>query len=638
MKPFEQDPITQANQGRTPGSRLRHRFARACKFAPHGAIPLGLATILTACTAIRNQEAARNDRHEPGSKPVPMTSVTTDRGTTRHESASTPATPTDWSLSEYGGPLRREAPRGIQTVTFAVPGDRPDEICIIPLHLPFAHYRGINGGKDRADERKLASYDFYKAGSAEAGAIGISPKRTSTSAAVKVYKLPDGTSRPQHLSAGYCRAMEKEGKQVAKFKQTDNRYTTTSTASILGYYHVSRALGDICEIKPAVLRTMDIPQHKKVVRLASEMGARGTVAKSWALFPRYYANPRRSGVARDLFTSDYKQIYGALLENTRGEDRYAEWLSAGSDLSSTRAFRVMADARPVASILGSNAFTHRNVQTLVAARDMSELILLDYLLAQSDRLSGGNISCYDFAYDLLGGEVVSAKASKAPDRGSNIPRVIVRKLTIKDTDGGLLNSNVFEQKGYLARIRHMHPRTYQALQQLAHQWETDPTVRAFFHQECTFSATQLARFEKYLRTAATTLRERRESGRLHLDLDLDDYFKGAGPHAGDESLPAPPRVVLEAPEPLEPSAWIPLRRVIGEAPARVPERQSTESETTIAKLDLEDLPKGVQPYPGQEAFPDLPPGVTRIPPADVPASPALSPKAALAKADLERSN
>ena len=38
----------------------------------------------------------------------------------------------------------------------------------------------------------------------------------------------------------------------------DNVHTTTCTPAILGYYHLARALGDICEIKPAVLRTMDI--------------------------------------------------------------------------------------------------------------------------------------------------------------------------------------------------------------------------------------------------------------------------------------------------------------------------------------------------------------------------------------------
>jgi hypothetical protein len=438
----------------------------------------------------------------------------------------------------YEGSLQRDAERGTNTIKFQVPGGRPDEICVIPKHLPFADYRGKDGAKDIADENQLASYDFNKAGPAQSGVIAIVPKRTSTSAAVDVYQIPAGTSRPDQITASYCLSVEKNGKNVAKFKQTDNAYTTTSTAAILGYYHVARGLGDICEIKPAVLRTMDIEQHKKMVRLAAELGAHGLVGKSWALFNRYYADPRGSDVAQTLFTSDFQQIYGALLENTTGEENYTEWLNAGSDLSSTRAFRQMADSRPVDAILGSRDFTQTIVQALVGMRDMSEMILLDYLLAQSDRLTGGNISDYSFTYYRDGDKVKSVKTSKATDLPPDATKVVVRKLTIKDTDAGLLNANVFEKKGYLSQISHMHPKTFASLQAFATKWRDDSTVEEFFHRECTFSNSQLARFEKYLLAAASTLQSRLESGKLRLDLDLDDYFSGVAPPS-PTPLPSP---------------------------------------------------------------------------------------------------
>src|ERR1700733_2404680 len=69
----------------------------------------------------------------------------------------------------YEGSLHREAERGADTKLFNVPGGRPDELCVIPKHLPFAKYRGKDGAKDIADEKKLAGYDFYKAGPAESG-------------------------------------------------------------------------------------------------------------------------------------------------------------------------------------------------------------------------------------------------------------------------------------------------------------------------------------------------------------------------------------------------------------------------------------------------------------------------------------
>ena len=433
----------------------------------------------------------------------------------------------------FEGSLNRDAERGSKKVTFKVPGGRPDEICIIPKHLPFANYRGKDGKKDRDDETKLASYDFYKSGTAESGAIAICPKHTSTSAAVDIYELAPGTSRPDQLTVSFCQEVDKSGKCVAKFKQTDNAHTTTSTAAILGYYHVSRALGDICEIKPAVLRTMDIEQHKKVVRMASDLGAHGLVGQSWALFNKYYADPKGSSVARTLFTSDFMQIYGALLENTTGEEGYAAWLSAGSDLGSTRAFQQMSDSRTVASILGSKEFNQSNLQALVAMRDMSEMILLDYLLGQSDRLTGGNISDYVYTYYRDGNNVKGTKSSKTGDIPPGAPQVTVKKLTLKDTDAGLLNTNVFEQKGYIPKISHMHPETFKGLQTLSQKWTSDPSVKEFFHRECTFSNSQIAHFEKYLLNAATTLQNRQANGKLHLDLDLDDYFK-------DAPAPAPP--------------------------------------------------------------------------------------------------
>ena len=423
----------------------------------------------------------------------------------------------------YEGSLDRGAPRGTRIVEFSVPGNRPSEIGVIPKHLPFGEYRGENGSNDIAEEQELVRYDFYKLGNTAAdGAVAICPKDKSTSAAVELFAVPDNSPKSGPETPAFCTAIRKSSKDLAKFKQTDNAFTTTSTAAILGYYHVSRVLGDICEIEPAVLRTMDIEQHKRVVKMAADLGIRGTVRKSWDLFNRYYADPRGSSMARTLFTNDFLQIYGALEKNARGEEHYADWLRVGTNLSSTRAFQNMADSRPVQAILGSRGFTQANVQALVAIRDMSEMILLDYLMAQSDRLTGGNISDYATIYYQDQGHINhTRKADKVP---AGATALMVKKLIIVDTDAGLLNQNVFEQKGYLNRISHMHPETFARLVDFAQRWKTDPSVKAFFHEECTFSNSQLARFEKYLLNATTVLQSRKDRGQLRLDLSLDDFF------------------------------------------------------------------------------------------------------------------
>ena len=85
-----------------------------------------------------------------------------------------------------------------------------------------------------------------------------------------------------------------------------------------------------------------------------------------------------------------------------------------TNLPAIRAFQNMADSRAAKAILGSAAFSQSTVQSLVSMRDMSEMILIDYLLSQSDRLSGGNMSDTAFAYSINGGHVqaVSTRAIK----------------------------------------------------------------------------------------------------------------------------------------------------------------------------------------------------------------------------------
>jgi hypothetical protein len=54
----------------------------------------------------------------------------------------------------YEGALHLEARRGVNTVTFEVPGGRRDEAPIIPQRLLSAKFRGKDGAKQAADKKK----------------------------------------------------------------------------------------------------------------------------------------------------------------------------------------------------------------------------------------------------------------------------------------------------------------------------------------------------------------------------------------------------------------------------------------------------------------------------------------------------
>jgi hypothetical protein len=179
-------------------------------------------------------------------------------------------------------------------------------------------------------------------------------------------------------------------------------------------------------------------------------------------------------------------------------------------------------------------------------RDMSEMILLDYLVAQSDRLSGGNIADYNFLYLIEGNHVKEQRQPKITSGGaaSSPNQVVAKRLTLIDNDAGLLNENTFEKKGYLNQISHMHPETYNRLIAFAQKWKEDPTVKEFFHKECTLSTAQVARLEKDLMTAANTLQARHAAGKLLLDLDLDEYFFGKGTQPAPAAVTRKPSVPL----------------------------------------------------------------------------------------------
>src|ERR1043166_5579517 len=85
----------------------------------------------------------------------------------------------------------------------------------------------------------------------------------------------------------------------------------------------------------------------------------------------------------------------------------------------------------------------------------------------------------------------------------------------------------------------MHPGTFNRLQTFVQKWKDDPSVKEFFHRECTFSNSQITRFEKYLLNAASTLQNRKDNGKLRLDLDLDDYFSGVTPAPVPTPTPTP---------------------------------------------------------------------------------------------------
>ncbi len=438
-------------------------------------------------------------------------------------------------LAATAGGLDPSAPRGLAIHHFVVPGsgNNNTEMCVIPRHLPFGKYKA----SDSEDEITLCTLDFYKKdGTTEqSSTVAICPKTNSTSAGILLYSIPQGKTKASLETASAC-AMESGNhrpsgvKNLGKYKQTDDDATCTSTQSILGYYHVARALGDIGHVNSSVIRTMDFQQHERVTTLAlGQIGRKpaSAIYRSWENFRKYksgsQANPSW------LFTNDDTQIYGAIIGHGVKSDSFTDWVTnksnGGTDLTQVSAFKNLKNPADTNTILGDHAFSPSTVQGLVSMRDMSEMLLIDYLMSQADRFSGSNIDQTTLYVFQQSGEVKSeSDVKKVP---SGIQPVPVKSLVLNDNDCGIIDGpGDAEKKGYFDQIQHFHPETYARLMELAERWNSGPETKAFFRTELLFSDKMISDFGKRLMHARDSLKEKCKSSEHFLDLDLDDFIAG----------------------------------------------------------------------------------------------------------------
>jgi hypothetical protein len=171
---------------------------------------------------------------------------------------------------------------------------------------------------------------------------------------------------------------------------------------------------------------------------------------------------------------------------------------------------------------------------------MSEMLLIDTLMQQNDRTSGGNIDASTEVIYRDGAKFRTDKTGKNVPSG--LPQFTVKRLHLVDNDCGLIEGpGAIVKQGYLDRVNHLDPKTYNRLMQFASKWEIDPSVKAFFQTEALFSPTQIGSFERILLKTRDTLRAKCKQSDHFLDLGIDDYFNGTEPDKSlceADSLPA----------------------------------------------------------------------------------------------------
>ncbi len=409
---------------------------------------------------------------------------------------------------------------GERTVQIPVPG-KGAEICVIPKHLGDALYSGM----DLKAEGQLCTID-------EHSNAAVCPKVNSTNPGLDFFSIPQGSS-PSQVEAEHCKAPST--KKTAKYKLSTS---CSYTPSILGYYHVSRMLGGIGDVPPAVLRTFDRQNHIALGHIAlSETSPSTLIHQTWAgLMGQLTAGPAAS--RRDsLLTEDFTQSYGALSVNPTGESFYTEFFNGGgNNVARAINFRdhnptvaLLARTDDIGALVG-RSFTAGNVQAMVRLRDAAALIIIDTIMNQQDRFGNVHDRQTYFYLDRAdptpdGSPKVKTAGSLSPVQIDQLGAVQVKTLLLKDNDCGVSKTNVARQAGLIDRVAHVDPETYQRILRFDATADS-PEARDFFLQELAFTSNDYANVRSNLKEVATKLHQRCLQGRLKLDLDLQAHFSG----------------------------------------------------------------------------------------------------------------
>ena len=406
----------------------------------------------------------------------------------------------------------------------------------------FPGHPEIYGKKDIEKEKELAGIDFYNGKTKEGLDIVLVPKTYSTSPGLNVHaiKLPPGVSRLSYAEAHTGKAHSGDDEVIAKYKQSIPTHFTYSP-SILGYYHLSRFL-DAGHVEPAIVRTMDVSAHKPLADLGKANATGSNNRQQWTelrALDDAHSNP-------SLYTQDGKQLYGALQANPTGEESYPHL----SDLGGAGAFAASSEfarvTNPNALKLNykdaSGKLNQAAVQQIVQIRDLSDMVLMDFIMSQADRFSGNMHSEKIYLWienGILKSESKKSDPAKAAEQLKQIPpdAVLVDRMIMKDNDAGLISGNSAKTYHFLEKISHMDSKTYNGLLDLQKELQK-PEVAQWYQTEILFTPADFNTMKDNVDQAVAILTARKDKG-LFLDANVAAALAS---EPAPEPTPEPPDV------------------------------------------------------------------------------------------------
>ena len=450
--------------------------------------------------------------------------------------------------------LNMGIPRGTQQIALS-----RGEICVIPKRLEGSKF----SKKDLQREQDLCSLNI----AAPDATAAVCGKIASTNPALEFFQVEGGMSATE-IEAKNCftpkaggKADDNDFKKLAKYKQSTS---CSYTPSLLSYYHVSRFLGNINQVPPVVLRTIDTNTQKQIgnktylpMRAAWEKRSKISldtwfdysseqknafkpapeiILQTWHGIMSILNKGSSHAKSANIFTKDYKFSYGALQMNPSKEEKYSEMFNGGANQEARTAnfkaknqyFLKLTENGP----FKYSTFNAKDAQQVLAMQNVADMILMDSILSQQDRLGNLHYTLerYAMVKDANGKTKVDkldSLSKKELAAGATYPAgsIELKKMMMKDNDCGVSKTNHLKNGKLLEELRHFNPETFSKFAKLAKLINTTEGEQ-FFKLETGMNDNDIKNFKTNINYAVNVLVKSCQEGKLTLDLDLDIQFAG----------------------------------------------------------------------------------------------------------------
>jgi len=437
-----------------------------------------------------------------------------------------------------------------EATTFTSPNGLP-ESCVRIAPIPGGEFS--NG--DLKDEVALCEINLF------AEDVALCPKTWSTSPGMMIYDITSGPYANER--AAFERNACKEGKSakdlaeddLAKFKVTMNAEGTSGTysASPLLYYHFSRYFDMAVKVPVTVWRSMDAAMHaSEVARPGLAISGHNRSARmnhaGWQHLVDAEANPASYSPTGDIFTADRMQIYGILTSSPghrygseiNGTRKSGWGTGQNFDFQETPAFLALRDDAPLVEAIDAGLSKGRRdgqinrdlgpdvprEQMAYWSREISEIVLLDYIFSQQDRV--GNIDFTPYYYWVEEGDLEHKKAKHHEVGDGDVPAgaMLLRRTNLNDNDAGgrVAYANFTKTTQMLEKLRHFDGKVYERLIALDRDLQTQGPIYQWLSTSIGLKDSEVTQVVKNTALATGILQESCRAGRLRFDLNPKQFF------------------------------------------------------------------------------------------------------------------